>query len=113
MSRLAQGENMEHDKPVERFRAGRVICALFEHEVEVEGQPRRILKAALTRRYQDRWGYWKSSFSFSKEEIPMAIHVLKRAFERMVDQHIDDEITRAIERAASEPLPQSAKSPAA
>jgi hypothetical protein len=104
---------MRNHKPIPRFRAGRVICALFENEVEGEGQPRRILRAALALRYMDRWGYWKSSFSFSKEEIPLAIHVLKRAFERMVDRHIDDEIARAIELAASEPLPRDAKRPAA
>ena len=104
---------MMNDKPNERFRAGRMTCTLFENEVEVGRQPCRVLQAALARRYKDRWGYWKSEFEFAREDIPLAIHVLKRVFARMTDRQIDDEIARAIERAASEPLRQSAKSPAA
>ena len=104
---------MMNNKPVERFRAGRITCALFDNEVDEGGQTRRVVNASLTRRYQDRWGYWKSEFEFEREDLPLAIHVLKRVFARMTDRQIDDEIARAIERAASEPLRQSAKSPAA
>jgi len=104
---------MSNHKPVERFRAGRVMCALFENEIDVAGEPHVVLHAALARRYKDRWGYWKSSFSYAAEDIPLAIRVLTRAFERMTDRRVEDEIARAIERAASESLPQDAKSPAA
>jgi len=104
---------MTDEKPVERFRAGRITCALFKHDVEIDGRPSRVVQAVLARRYRDRWGYWKSEFEFAREDIPLAIHVLKRAFTTMTDRHIFDEIELAIERAASEPLPQSAKSPAA
>lgn len=108
---------MMNNKPVERFRAGRITCALFENEVDEGGQAQRVVNASLTRRYQDRWGYWKSEFEFAREDLPLAIHVLKRAFETMTDRQIDDEIAREIERAIEEvrarPLPQDAKSPAA
>jgi len=104
---------MMNKKPIERFRAGRMTCALFERETEVDGEPCRVLQAALARRYKDRWGYWKCEFEFAREDIPLAIHVLKRAFARMTDRQINDEIAWAIQRAASEPLRQIAKSPAA
>ena len=104
---------MIKNTPVERFRAGRVTCALFDNEIEENGQSRHALQAVLARRYKDRWGYLKSEVEFSREDIPLAIHVLKRAFVRMTDRQIDDEINWAIERAASGTLPQNAKSPAA
>ena len=98
---------------VARFQEGEVCCALFENEVIVDGQPRQIMKAALSRRYRDRWGYWKSAHSFSKYEILQAISVLKQAFERMVDLNVENEIERAIEMAKAKPLLQEAKRPAA
>jgi len=108
---------MMNNKPVERFRAGRITCALFENEIEVDGQPRRVVQAVLARRYRDRWGYWKSELEFALVDIPLAVHVLKRAFEAMTDRQIDEEIAREIERTIEEvrarPLPQDAKSPAA
>ena len=108
---------MTNNKPVEQFRAGRITCALFDNEVDEGGQRRRVVNASLTRRYQDRWGYWKSESEFVRKDIPLAIHVLRRAFETMTDQQIDDEIAQEIEHAIEEvragPLPQNAKSPAA
>jgi len=108
---------MMNNKPVERFRAGRIKCALFKHDAVIDGRPCRVLQAVLARRYKDRWGYWKSEFEFAREDIPPAIQVLKRAFETMTDRQIDDEIAQEIERAIegvrARPLPQYAKSPAA
>jgi len=104
---------MTRNEPVARFRAGRIVCALFAGEDGNEAEDRTILRAVVSRRYKGRWGYWKFSFSLTAEDIPHVIYVLKRAFVRMTDWHIDEEITRAIERAASEPLPRNAKSPAA
>ena len=37
-------------------------------------------------RYMDRCGASKSSFSFSRNEIPLAIHVLQQAFEMMLEK---------------------------
>jgi hypothetical protein len=104
---------MTDNEVVARFQEGDVCCALFENEVIIDGQPQQIMKAALSRRYRDRWGYWKSAHSFSKNEIPQAISVLKQAFERMVDDGIQTEIERAIERARTGPLQHEAKRPAA
>ena len=45
-----------------------------------------MLRATVDRRYMDRYGAWKSSFSFSRNEIPLAIHVLQQAFEVMLEK---------------------------
>ena len=104
---------MKEYKPVAKFRAGRVTCALFEQENREEGEPPRVLRAVLARRYCDRLGFWKSSFSVDEEDLLPAIYVLRRAFAYMVENDTEGEIARAIEEAASMPLPQSAKRPAA
>lgn len=86
MRRWAQGENMETQKPIAKFRAGSVTCALWENEIRVNGQAEKVLKASVSRRYRDRDGAWKTSTSFSRSEIPLAIYGLQQAFEFMLQQ---------------------------
>lgn len=104
---------MSENQPIERFRAGRVTCALFKHDTENDCQLLRVLSAVVSRRFKDDDGNWADEFEFNRADIPLAIYVLKRAFITMTDRHIKDQIDLAIERAASGTLPQSAKSSAA
>jgi hypothetical protein len=104
---------MREYKPVARFRAGRVTCALFDQEDWDKPARPTVLRAVVARRYRDQWGFWKSEFSFEERDLLPVVYVLKRAFTYMVDHDIEMEITRAIEEAASMPLPRSAKRPAA
>ena len=57
---------MSGQQPVKKFQAGPVSCALFENQIEVNGQTRKILKATINRRYKDRTGTWKSTNSYSR-----------------------------------------------
>ena len=82
---------MEEQKPIERFRAGSVACAIWENEITVEGRPQKILKAQVSRRYKDRYGAWKSTQSFSRNEIPLAIYVLEKAFTAMIEKHAGED----------------------
>ena len=77
---------MEDAKPVAKFRAGQVTCAVWENPITVGNRQQKILKASVSRRYQDKSGNWKSSQSFSRNEIPLAIHVLHKAFEAMLEK---------------------------
>ena len=77
---------MEDMKPVAKFRAGQVTCAVWENQVTVGNQQQTILKASVSRRYRDKSGIWKSSQSFSRNEIPLAIYVLQKAFEAMLEK---------------------------
>ena len=87
---------MEDMKPVAKFRAGQVTCAVWENQVTVGNQQQTILKASVSRRYRDKSGIWKSSQSFSRNEIPLAIHVLQKAFEAMLEKPAEqDEIAPA------------------
>ncbi len=59
-------------------------CALWENEIAVEGTTKTVLKASVSRRYKDKNGDWKSSQSFSRNEIPLAVWCLEKAFEKII-----------------------------
>ena len=61
-------------KPTAKFRAGPVSAAIWENEITVNGKKALMLKASIERRYKDKDGQWKSSNSFSRNEIPLAVY---------------------------------------
>ena len=71
--------------PLAKFKAGQVSAAIWSNEVQMPRGAVKILKATIQRRYKDRNGQWQSSTSFSRNEIPLAIHCLRKAFERIID----------------------------
>ncbi len=71
--------------PVAKFKAGQVSAAIWENEVQMARGTVKILKATVQRRYKDRSGAWQSSTSFSRNEIPLAIHCLQKSFERIIE----------------------------
>ena len=73
-------------KPVEKFRAGPVSCAIWANEAVMNGKNVEMLKASVERRYRDSAGNWKSSGSFSRNEIPLAIHCLQQAFSHIIEK---------------------------
>jgi hypothetical protein len=79
-------KQMSGQKPLEKFRAGAVSCAIWENEANVNGRQIEILKATLERRFKDASGEWRSSNSFSRNEIPLAIHCLAKAFAVMIEE---------------------------
>jgi hypothetical protein len=52
-----------------------------------------LIRATVERRYKDKDGTWKSSGSFSRNEIPLVILCLVQAFAAMVGEkgEADDE----------------------
>ena len=78
--------------PVKKFSAGSIACALWENEISTpDGRKARVLKATVERRYKDKDGTWKSSGSFSRNEIPLVQYVLGQAFEAMVEEGKEEE----------------------
>ena len=73
-------------QPVRKFRAGRVSCALWENEAMVSGRKVRMLKATVERRYKDKNDEWKSSNSFSRNEIPLVKWCLDQAFTAIIEE---------------------------
>ena len=72
-------------KPVAKIKAGLVTAALWENEISVNGRNVTMLKATVERRFKDKNGTWKSSGSFDRNDIPMAIYCLQRAFEKIIE----------------------------
>ena len=78
-------------KPVAKFKAGQISAALWENEITAKnGHKATLLKATVERRYKDRDGNWKSSSSFSRNEIPLAIYCLQKAFEKIISVQVND-----------------------
>jgi len=75
-----------NQQPIARFRAGQVSCGIWENEIQVNGTAKTMLKASVSRRYKDRDGNWKSSQSFSRNEIPLALYCLEQAFEKIIGE---------------------------
>ena len=70
---------MARQQPIAKVRAGSISCALFENDIQVNGQVKTVLKATVARRYKADDGSWKSSGSFSRNEIPLAIWCVQKA----------------------------------
>ena len=77
--------------PTWKCRAGSVSVAIWDNETPVNGKTVVIRKATLERRYTDKDGNWKSSNSFGRNEIPMALYCLSKAFSRIVEGAPEDE----------------------
>lgn len=76
--------------PVAKFKAGQVSSAVWKNQIQVKGANVEILKATVQRRYKDKEGNWQSSGSFSRNEIPLAIHCLQKAFEEIIETQNDE-----------------------
>ena len=68
------------------FAAGGVRAAIWENEIQANGSAKIVLKAPVERRYKDRNGTWKSSQSFSRNKIPLAVYCLEKAFEAIIEE---------------------------
>jgi len=77
---------MAGQKPVAKFNAGQVSAAIWPNEITVKnGHKATMLKATVQRRFKDKDGQWKSSGSFARNEIPLAIYCLEKCFEHMIE----------------------------
>jgi hypothetical protein len=83
---------MTNNQPIHRVSAGQVAAAIWDNTIEIRGRPRRLLKASVTRRYKDPEGRWQTSSSFSRNEIPLVIHCLQRAFEYILEADADGKL---------------------
>ncbi|MBN2590799.1 MAG: hypothetical protein JXA96_13125 [Sedimentisphaerales bacterium] len=76
-------------QPKAKFTVGGISAALWENQITVNGQTRTILKASVSRRYKDKNGAWKTTQTFARNEIPLALYCLQKAFEWMIEQSND------------------------
>lgn len=90
---------MAGQQPAAKFQAGQVSAAIWENEITVNGRQVTILKATVQRRYKDKDGEWKSSGSFSRNEIPLAIYCLEKSFQYMIEGQKDEDDNNDSEKA--------------
>ena len=79
------------EKPVAKFKAGAISAAVWSRQAVFNGRQATMLSTSVERRYKDASGEWKSSTSFSRNEIPLAIFVLQKAFEAMLEKNGEQE----------------------
>lgn len=83
---------MAGQRPVAKFTAGQVSAAIWENEVTTKtGKKVAMLKATVERRYKDRDGQWKSSNSFSRNEIPFVIDCLQKSLDHIIGSPQEEE----------------------
>ena len=83
---------MVGQRPVAKFAAGQVAAAIWENEVMTRsGKKLTMLKASVERRFKDKDGQWKSSNSFSRNEIPLAIYCLQKSLEHIIESRKDED----------------------
>jgi len=83
--------------PVAKFKAGQVSSAVWKNQIQVKGATVEILKATVQRRYKGRDGNWQSSGSFSRNEIPLAIYCLEKAFDAIITIQKEESVNNNIE----------------
>jgi hypothetical protein len=83
---------MAGQKPVAKFRAGQVSAAIWENEIQARnGGTATMLKATVQRRYKGADGTWKSTTSFSRNEIPLAVYCLQKSFEHIIESKKEED----------------------
>ena len=76
--------------PVAQFKAGTVAVAIWENQTDIDGKAVTALRATIQRKYKGkRRDEWIFSNSFGRNDIPLAIHCLQKAFEKIVETQND------------------------
>ncbi|HOW74310.1 MAG TPA: hypothetical protein PKY77_27215 [Phycisphaerae bacterium] len=73
--------------PVAKFKAGPVSCALWENRLVANGKTALVMKASISKAYKDRNGQWSSTSSFNRDEIPLVMYCLQKAYAAMIEQN--------------------------
>lgn len=90
---------MAGQMPVAKYTAGTISAAIWTNEITVKERKVTELKVTVQRRFKDRDGTWKSSGSFSGNEIPLAIYCLEKSFEHMIESPKDEDDSNDSEKA--------------
>ncbi len=78
-------------KPKQKYTAGSISCALWENDATIDGRNVTVLRATVERRYKDKDGTWKSSNSFGRNEIPLVVYALQKAYAAMIEGKDEEE----------------------
>jgi len=82
----------EVEYPEKTFRIGRITCALWKREVEIEGRSRTRFSAKLQKSYKDpKSGEWQSyDMYLSPVELPVLEALIRKAYDHSMVQEDTD-----------------------
>lgn len=86
--------------PVAKFKAGQVSSAIWKDIIRTMRGEMTVHRVTIQRTYKDKTGEWKSSSSFNRNEIPLAIHCLRKAFEKIIELQNEDSGSNNVEEIA-------------
>jgi hypothetical protein len=73
--------------PIESFRVGNVSLAIFENESTTDGRTQKYYRATVDKRYRDnKSGEWKSTSSFSVDELLRLRYLIDQAMAVMISK---------------------------
>ncbi len=72
--------------PIETFRISNVSLSLFENVSNGDGNQRKFYRASLDKRYRDQSGQWKSSSSYSVDELLRLRYLVDKAIGSILDK---------------------------
>ena len=78
---VSRGDKMTNKNAFARFHDGCVVCTVWKNVVFHQGVASEVLQTSVNKRYLDRYGVWRYSNRFEKNEIRMAITALEKAYD--------------------------------
>jgi len=79
-------------QPEKRFKAGSCEAAIFENEINRDGNKVIVKKVSIQKRYKTQSDEWKSTHSLDQNDIPKMILALSKAYEYLTLREDKDEI---------------------
>lgn len=81
---MANSKDSASVKPVKAFRLRGLSASVFENHTTVNDRTITFLKVSLQRTYKDG-DEWKTTTSLSRDDLPVALLLLQRAWEFILD----------------------------
>lgn len=71
--------------PEKRFSTGAIVAAVWNNKAQTRsGEEAEFKTVSLQRRYKDKDGNWKSTYTLRVNDLPKAALVLNKAYEYLV-----------------------------
>ena len=84
VAQAKESQTAQSKKPLIVFRARGVSAAVFANPVTVDGKARTFHKVNIVKSYRDG-EEWKETSSLGRDDVPVAITQLQRAWEYILD----------------------------
>ena len=81
---VKEQETVSAQKPIKSIRLRGVSASIFANKAKVEGREMTFHKVSVQRSYKDG-DEWKTTTSFSRDDLPVVNIVLQRAWEFILD----------------------------